>query len=117
MIDISFYYIFCTLAFQWDAECESHEHAYWANLLPLLDSGWNSPIRSTAMNSIGWGGDEKCSTNIVLPMSPLFFEMISSYFSHSLSKAFCVFGNMSRWVLQEFTELFLPFSFWYPISG
>ena len=32
-----------------------------ANLLPLLDAGWNSPIRSIAMNSIGWGGDEKCS--------------------------------------------------------
>ena len=24
------------------------------NLLPLLDAGWNSPIRSIAMNSIGW---------------------------------------------------------------
>ena len=32
-----------------------------ANLLPLLDAGWNSPIRSIALNSIGWGGDEKCS--------------------------------------------------------
>ena len=32
-----------------------------ANLLPLLDAGRNSPIRSIAMNSIGWGGDEKCS--------------------------------------------------------
>ena len=32
-----------------------------ANLLPLLDAGWNSPIRSIAMNSIGWGGDEKYS--------------------------------------------------------
>ena len=31
------------------------------NLFPLLDTGWNSPIRSIAMNSIGWGGDEKCS--------------------------------------------------------
>ena len=31
------------------------------NLLPLLDAVWNSPIRSIAMNSIGWGGDEKCS--------------------------------------------------------
>ena len=30
-------------------------------LLPLLDAGWNSPIRSIAMNSMGWGGDEKCS--------------------------------------------------------
>ena len=35
------------------------------------------------------------STNIVFPMSPLFFEMMSSYFSHSLSKAFCVFGDIS----------------------
>ena len=25
-----------------------------ANLLPLLDAGWNSPIRSIAMNSIDW---------------------------------------------------------------
>ena len=32
-----------------------------ANLLPLQDAGWNSPIRSIAMNFIGWGGDEKCS--------------------------------------------------------
>ena len=32
-----------------------------ANLFPLLDAGWNSPIRPIAMNSIGWGGDEKCS--------------------------------------------------------
>ena len=28
-------------------------------------------------------------------MSPLFFEMMSSYFLHSLSNAFCVFGGMS----------------------
>ena len=35
------------------------------------------------------------STNIVFPMSSLFFEMISSYFSHSLAKAFCIFGDMS----------------------
>ena len=35
------------------------------------------------------------STNIVFPMSPLFFKMILSYFSHNLSKAFCVFGDMS----------------------
>ena len=32
-----------------------------AYLLPLLDAGWNSLIRSIAMNSIGCGGDEKCS--------------------------------------------------------
>ena len=32
-----------------------------AYLLPLLDTGWNSPIKSIAMNSMGWGGDEKCS--------------------------------------------------------
>ena len=32
-----------------------------AYLLPLLDAGWNSPIKSIAMNSIGCGGDEKCS--------------------------------------------------------
>ena len=31
-----------------------------ANLLALLEAGWNSPIRSIAMNSIGCGGDEKC---------------------------------------------------------
>ena len=71
------------------------------------------------------------STNIVFPMSPLFFEMISSYFSRNLSKAFCVFGDMSlsfnstflctgvfpgeviiflhEWVLEKFTELFLLF--------
>ena len=29
-------------------------------LIPLLDAGWNSPIKSIAMNSMGWGGDEKC---------------------------------------------------------
>ena len=34
------------------------------------------------------------STSIVLPMSPLFFEIMSSYFSHSSSKAFCVLGEM-----------------------
>ena len=28
-------------------------------LLPLLDAGWNSLIKSIAMNSMGWGGDEK----------------------------------------------------------
>ena len=32
-----------------------------AYLLPLLDAGWNSPIKSIAMNSMGWGGDKKCS--------------------------------------------------------
>ena len=32
-----------------------------AYLLPLLDAGWNSAIRSIAMNSMGCGGDEKCS--------------------------------------------------------
>ena len=32
-----------------------------AYLLPLLDGGWNSPIRSMAMNSIGCGGTLKCS--------------------------------------------------------
>ena len=31
-----------------------------AYLLPLLDAGWNSPIRFIAMNSMGCGGDEKC---------------------------------------------------------
>ena len=30
-------------------------------LFPLLDAGWNSPIRSIAMNSMGCGGDKKCS--------------------------------------------------------
>ena len=29
-----------------------------AYLFPLLDAGWNSPIKSIAMNSMGWGGDE-----------------------------------------------------------
>ena len=28
-------------------------------MLPLLDAGWNSPIKSIAMNSMGCGGDEK----------------------------------------------------------
>ena len=32
-----------------------------AYLFPLLDAGWNSLIRSIAMNSMGCGGDEKCS--------------------------------------------------------
>ena len=32
---------------------------------------------------------------LFFPMSPLVFEIISSYFSHSLSKALCVFGDMS----------------------
>ena len=32
-----------------------------ANLLPLIDAGLNSPIKSIAMDSIGWGGDGKCS--------------------------------------------------------
>ena len=32
-----------------------------AYLLPLLDAGWNSPMRSITMNSMGCGGDEKCS--------------------------------------------------------
>ena len=31
-----------------------------AYLFPLLDTRWNSPIRSIAMNSMGFGGDEKC---------------------------------------------------------
>ena len=31
------------------------------NLLPLLATGSNSPIKSIAMNSMGSGGDEKCS--------------------------------------------------------
>ena len=39
----------------------SMQTAVRAYLLPLLDAGWNSPIRSIAMNSIGCGGDEKCS--------------------------------------------------------
>ena len=30
-------------------------------VLPLLEAGWNSPIKSIAMNSTGCGGDEKCS--------------------------------------------------------
>ena len=32
-----------------------------AYLFPLLDGGWNSPIKSMAMNSIGCGGILKCS--------------------------------------------------------
>ena len=31
-----------------------------AYLFPLLDAGWNSPMRSIAMNSMGCGGAEKC---------------------------------------------------------
>ena len=34
------------------------------------------------------------SMSIIFPMSPLFFEMMSSYFSHSLSKDSCVLGDM-----------------------
>ena len=34
------------------------------------------------------------STNIVFRMSPLFLEMMLSYFSHSLSKASWVLGEM-----------------------
>ena len=30
-------------------------------LFPLLEGGWNSPIKSMAMNSIGCGGTLKCS--------------------------------------------------------
>ena len=29
-----------------------------AYLLPLLNAGWNSPIKSIAMNYMGWGGDK-----------------------------------------------------------
>ena len=32
-----------------------------AYLFPLLEGGWNSPIKSKAMNSIGCGGTLKCS--------------------------------------------------------
>ena len=32
-----------------------------ACLFPLLDAGWNSQMRSIAMNSMGWAGDEKSS--------------------------------------------------------
>ena len=32
-----------------------------AYLFPLLEGGWNSPIKSMAMNSIGCGGTLKCS--------------------------------------------------------
>ena len=39
----------------------SMQTAVRAYLLHLLDAGWNSPIKSIAMNSMGWGGDEKCS--------------------------------------------------------
>ena len=39
----------------------SMQTAVSANLFPLLEARWNSPIKSMAMNSIGWGGDEKCS--------------------------------------------------------
>ena len=35
-----------------------------AYLLPLLDAGWNFLIRSIAMNSMGWGGDEKYTTQL-----------------------------------------------------
>ena len=32
-----------------------------AYLFPLLDAGWNSPMRSIALNAMGCGGAEKCS--------------------------------------------------------
>ena len=32
-----------------------------AYLFPLLEGGWNSPIKFIAMNSIGCGGTLKCS--------------------------------------------------------
>ena len=35
------------------------------------------------------------SPNIVFPMSPLFLDVMWSYFSHSFSKAFWVWGEMS----------------------
>ena len=35
------------------------------------------------------------STNMVLLISPLFLDMISSYLSHSFSNALCVFGEIS----------------------
>ena len=34
-----------------------------AYLFPLLDAGWNSLMRSIAMNSMGCGGAEKCSSH------------------------------------------------------
>ena len=64
-----------------------------AYLLPLLDAGWNSPIKSIAMNSIGWGGDEKC----------LFLSccILMLCFAHTLQFVQC-------WC----TDFFMPFQ-WY----
>ena len=64
-----------------------------AYLLPLLDAGWNSPIKSIAMNSMGWGGDEKC----------LFFNcwVLMLCFAHTWQLVQC-------WC----TDFFMPFQ-WY----
>ena len=68
-----------------------------ANLLPLLDAGWNSPIRSIAMNSIGWGGDEKCS------------------FFNCWVLMLC-FAQNWQFVQCRYTDFFMPFQ-WYLFSN
>ena len=74
-------------------------------------------------------------------MSPLFLDIMSSYFSHSLLKACWVLGEMflssskiflctrdfcwgfqevilllHEWALKELIQFFLAFSLWYPVS-
>ena len=36
------------------------------NLFPLLEAGWNSPIKSIAMSSVGWGGGENVHFSVVV---------------------------------------------------
>ena len=67
-----------------------------ADLLPLLDAGWNSPIRSIAMNSIGWSGDEKCS------------------FFNCWVLMLC-FAQTWQFVQCWYTDFFIPFQ-WYLFS-
>ena len=61
-----------------------------AYLLHLLDAGWNSPIKSIAMNSMGCGGNQKCS----------FFSccILMLCFAHTLQFVQC-------WC----TDFFMPF--------
>ena len=70
-----------------------------ANLLPLLDAGWNSPIRSIAMNSIGCGGDEKCSffncwvLMVVFCANLAICAMLVLLISSCLSSGICFFKD------------------------
>ena len=57
------------------------------------------------------------STSIVFPMSPLFLEIMSSYFLHSSSKAPCVLGEMFlSFCMNGFLKNSLSFS-WRFLSG